>query len=590
MHSIVYLPYLHINKSGKILKIMNTEIISVIFIVTATVILAYPLGRYLSKVFKGEKTFLDFLAPVENFIFRISGIDPEREMDWKENMKAMLTVNFVWFLWAMLILSLQNLFFWNPDNIAAMEPTQAFNTAVSFMTNTNLQHYSGETGASYLTQLIVFCFLQFVSAGTGIAAAALLFRGLANKSGSNLGNFYSLMLKSSTRILLPLAILVSVILLVNGTPMTFKGAEEVITLQGDTVNVARGPVAAMVAIKQLGTNGGGFFGTNSAHPFENPNFITNIVEIISIMIIPVAMVFALGFYLNRKKFAYIIFGVMFIGYLSPLIPSVYFEMNGNPEIEKTGISQPLGSMEGKEVRFGSASSALWGITTTCTSNGSVNSMHDSSTPISGMMQMLGMQLNAFFGGVGVGFINMFTFIVLAIFISGLMVGRTPELLGKKIEAREVKIAVLVALMHPLIILGGTALAAHVWASTASPGEVLKWLNNPSYHGFSEMLYEFTSGAANNGSGFEGLGDNTPFWNIGTGIAMLLGRFIPIIGPVAIAGFLSQKKYTPESSGSLKTDSGIFGVVLLSVILILGALLFFPGLALGPVSEFFSLAR
>lgn len=569
---------------------MNTEILSSIFTVGIAFLIAFPLGKYISKVFKGEKTILDYFSHLENFLFRISGINPDKEMNWKENMKAMLTINFIFFVWAIAILSFQNLLFWNPDNILSMEPTQAFNAAVSFMTNTNLQHYSGETGASYLSQLIVFCFLQFVSAGTGIAVVALLFKGISNKSGNNLGNFYNLMIKSCTRILLPIAIVIGFILMLNGTPMTFKGAEKIITLQGDTVNVARGPVAPMVAIKQIGTNGGGFFGSNSAHPFENPNFITNITGLISIILIPVAMVIALGYYLNRKKFAYIILAVMAAGFLCLAVPSIYFEMNGNPEIAKMNISQPLGSMEGKEVRFGPANSALWGIATTCTSNGSVNSMHDSSTPLSGMLQMLGMQLNAFFGGVGVGFINMFTFIILAIFISGLMVGRTPEFFGKKIEAKEVKLAIIVALMHPLIILSGTAIAAHIWAVTPNAGDNLKWLSNPSFHGFSEMFYEFSSAAANNGSGFEGLGDNTPFWNIGTGIAMLMGRFIPIIGPLAIAGYLSEKKYTPESSGSLKIDSGIFGIVLFCVVVILGALLFFPGLALGPISEYYSIIK
>ncbi|HQY20641.1 MAG TPA: potassium-transporting ATPase subunit KdpA [Ignavibacteria bacterium] len=566
---------------------MNTEILSVLFIFLLIFILGIPFGKYISKVFKNEKTLLDFLAPLENLIFKFSGIDPDKEMDWKQNIKAMLTINFIWFIWAILVLSFQNLLFWNPDNIPGMEPTQAFNTAVSFMTNTNLQHYSGETGVSYLSQLIVMCFLQFVSAGTGIAVAALMFKGLANKSGTNLGNFYNLMLKSCTRILLPVSVVVALILMFNGIPMTFKGAENIVTLQGDTVSVARGPAAPMVGIKQLGTNGGGFFGTNSAHPFENPNFFTNIIELVSILFIPVAMIIALGYYLNRKKLSYMIFGVMLTGYVCFLIPAIYFEMNGNPEIDKMGISQPLGNMEGKEVRFGSASSAMWGVSTTVTSNGSVNSMHDSFTPITGMILMLGMQLNAFFGGVGVGFLNKFVFIILAVFISGLMVGRTPEFLGKKIEGKEIKIAIIVALMHPLLILAGTAIAAHIWLITPIQDN---FLNNPSYHGFSEMFYEFSSAAANNGSGFEGLIDNTPFWNISTGIVILLGRFIPIIGPVAIAGLLSAKKFTPESAGSLKIDSPIFGIVLLSTIVILGALLFFPGLALGPVSEFFSMAK
>ena len=558
-------------------------------IILVTILLAVPLGRYISKVFKGEKTFLDFFEPIEKLIFKISGINPLAEMDWKQNLKALLTINLVWFIWIMFVLLTQTWHpFWNPDNILSMEPTQAFNTAVSFVTNTNLQHYSGETGASYFTQLLALAFLQFVSAGTGIAALALLYKGLANRSTRNLGNFYYHLVRACTRILLPLSIVLAVVLLLNQTPMTFKGSETIVTLQGDTVSVARGPVAAMVAIKQLGTNGGGFFGPNSTHPFENPNGITNAAETSAIMLIPIAMVFALGYYLNRKKLSYIIMAVMTAGYFMLLIPTIVQETGGNPMITQMGITQPQGSMEGKEARFGPVLSALWSISTTVTSNGSVNSMHDSFTALSGAFQMMGMQLNAFYGGVGVGFINMFIFMIIAVFISGLMVGRTPEFLGKKIEVREVKIAILVALLHPLLILGGTALASHTWMITENPGEVLKWLNNPGFHGFSEMLYEFTSAAANNGSGFEGLGDNTSFWNISTGVVMLLSRYIPIIGPIMIAGLLSQKKYIPESAGTLKLDSGMFGVMLFAVILIVGALLFIPALVLGPVSEYLTI--
>lgn len=560
-------------------------------IIIVTTAIAIPLGKYIAKVYKGEKTFLDFLNPVENLIYKICGINAHGEMDWKQNMIALLTINMVWLVWGMFLLLTQGSHpFWNPDNIAAFEPTQAFNTVTSFVSNTNLQHYSGETGASYMTQLLGLTLFQFISAGTGMAALALLFKGLANKSGKNLGNFYYLLVRSCTRILLPLSIVVAVILMVNKTPMTFEGAETIVTLQGDTVNVARGPVAAMVAIKQLGTNGGGFFGPNSTHPFENPNGITNTVENIAIILIPIAMVFALGFYLNRKKLAWVIFAVMTAGYLLFLVPTMVMEQNGNQMITQMGIQQPQGSMEGKEVRYGSVLSALWCVSTTVTSNGSVNSMHDSFTALSGMFPLLGMMLNSFYGGVGVGFLNMFIFMIIAVFISGLMVGRTPEFLGKKIEAREIKIAILVALLHPLMILGATAISSHVWAVTQNPGDVLKWLNNPGFHGFSEMLYEFTSSVANNGSGFEGLGDNTAFWNIACGIVMFLSRYIPIIGPVMIAGLLSKKKFIPESSGTLRVDSTMFGVMLLATIFIIGALLFFPALSLGPIAEHFTILK
>lgn len=564
---------------------MNSEILGVVVLFILTVILAIPLGRYCVKVFKNEKTWLDFLAPLENVIFRICGIDAGKSMDWKENVKASLVLNLIFFLWAMLILLTQTFHpFWNPDGIANMEPTTAFNTAVSFMTNTNLQHYSGETGATYLTQLLVFCFLQFVSAATGIAAMAALFKGIAQRQGSDLGNFYQLFLKSCTRILLPISIVVAVFLLVRGTPSTFEGAAQVITLEGDTVNVARGPVAPMVPIKQLGTNGGGYFGPNSTHPFENPDYLTNLVENFSIILIPIALVFAFGFYIGKPKVGYAFFGAMTVVFLTFVSTTIYFESQGNPKLTEMGINNSLGSMEGKEVRFGPAASAMWGVSTTSTSNGSVNSMHDSQTPISGGVYLLDMMINAIYGGVGVGFINFFVFVVIAVFISGLMVGRTPELFGKKIEAKEVKIAALVAILHPMLILVGTAIASHVQATNPDIG----WLANPSYHGFIEMLYEFTSASANNGSGFEGLGDATPFWNILCGLAMLFGRFIPIIGPLAIAGSLASKKYIPESAGTLKVESPAFVAVLLSVIIIIAALSFFPALALGPLAEYFSM--
>lgn len=564
---------------------MNTEILGIVLLFILTVVLAIPLGKYCAKVFKGERTWLDFLAPVENFIYRICKIDTTKSMDWKENVKASLILNLIFFLWAMAILLTQTWHpFWNPDGITAMEPTTAFNTAISFMTNTNLQHYSGETGASYLTQLLVFCFLQFVSAATGIAAMASLFRGIMQRQTSDLGNFYVLFMNSCTRILLPLAIVVAVFLVFRGTPSTFDGAANVITMQGDTVNVARGPVAPMVAIKQIGTNGGGYFGPNSTHPFENPDYLTNLVENFAILIIPIALVFAFGFYIRKPKVGYAFFAAMTVVFITFASITVYLESQGNPMITNMGIDNSLGSMEGKEVRIGPAASAFWGVSTTSTSNGSVNSMHDSQTPLSGGIYILDMMINAIYGGVGVGFINFFVFVIIAVFISGLMVGRTPELFGKKIEAKEVKIAALVAILHPFLILTGTAIASHI--QTGNPD--IGWLANPSFHGFSEMLYEITSSAANNGSGFEGLGDATPFWNIVCGLCMLFGRFIPIIGPLAIAGSLASKKYIPESAGTLKVESPAFIAVLLSVIIIIAALSFFPALALGPIAEYFSM--
>lgn len=564
---------------------MNTEILGILLMFVATVLLAIPLGNYIGKIYNDDKTKLDFLFnPLDKIIFKFSGIKADKEMNWKQHLVALLTINLVWFIFSMFILMNMGWLPLNPDKNPSMNADTAFNTSISFISNTNLQHYSGETGVSYLGQLVLMLF-QFISAGAGMAVCAVVFYAMKERTTEKLGNFYNFFVKSCTRILLPLSIVIAVILLFNGTPMTFNGKDQFIAVQGDTINVSTGPAAAMIAIKQLGTNGGGFFGANSAHPFENPNYFTNIVENISIILIPMAMVFALGYILKRKKLAWIIFGVMTIGFLSFLIPTIYYEMQGSSNIAAMHISQPLGSMEGKEVRFGPAASAYWAITTTVTSNGSVNAMHDSLTPLSGMFAMLGMMVNSFYGGVGVGFLNFYIFIIIAVFISGLMVGRTPEFLGKKIEAKEMKIATIVALLHPLLILSFTALSSYLY--TQDPKTYAAWLNNPGYHGFSEMLYEFTSSSANNGSGFEGLGDGVPFWNITCGIVMLLSRFLPIIGPVAIAGILAKKKYIPESAGTLKTDTTTFGIMIFAVIAIIAALSFFPALALGPISEFFS---
>jgi K+-transporting ATPase ATPase A chain len=562
---------------------MNTEILGIILMFSLTLALAIPFGRYIAKVYANQKTFADVLFnPIDKFIYRISGIDYNEEMGWKRHLKIVLSLNFIWFVLGMAVLMCQGWLPLNPDSNPNMTPDLAFNTSISFVVNCNLQHYSGETGVSYLSQLFLM-FLQFVSAGTGLAAAAILFNALKERTTNKLGNFYVYFVKSCTRILLPLSVITAVILLLNGTPMTFEGKQDMVTLEGQTVQVSTGPVAAFTAIKHIGTNGGGFFGTNSAHPFENPNYFTNIVEMIAQMIVPFAMIFALGFYLNRKKLSLMIFGVMTIGFLLLTVPTVMAEMNGNPELSQMGINTSAGATEGKETRFGAAASGYWSIATTVISTGSVNSMHDSAMPVSGTMQLLAMMVNCFYGGCGVGLLNFYIFIILAVFISGLMVGRTPEFLGKKIEAREMKIAMIIALLHTLLILSGTAL------STAFPEYGASTLNNPGFHGFSEILYEFTSSSANNGSGFEGLGDNNPWWNISTGIVLLLSRFLPIIGPIAIAGILAEKKHIPESAGTLKTDTSTFGLMVFAVIFIIAALSFFPALALGPIAEYFSIA-
>ncbi|MET4081763.1 K+-transporting ATPase ATPase A chain [Pedobacter sp. UYP30] len=570
---------------------MNAELLGIIVTYLLTLVIAIPLGMYLAKVFAGEKVWTDFLKPVERGIYKLSGINVKAEMNWKQHLKALITINLVWLVYGFFVLMFQDKLPLNPDGNPGMSPDLSFNTAISFVVNCNLQHYSGETGLTYLTQHFVIMFLQFTSAATGIAAAIVLFKAFRDKTTEKLGNFWEFFVRSITRLLLPISFVIAIILAFNGTPTSYQGKDQFISMQGDTVNVSRGPAAAMIAIKHLGTNGGGWFGVNSAHPLENPSYVTNMVELIAQVIIPIALVIAFGIFIRKRRLSWMIFGVMTIGMLLLLIPMVKSELGGNPAIARMGISQLTGAMEGKEVRFGPAISAYWSTVTTIISTGSVNSMHDSTMPMSGTWQLLGMMINSFYGGCGVGLLNYFIYLIIAVFISGLMVGRTPEFLGHKVEAREVKIAAIITLLSPFLILSGTALASYVFTNHPDAAWAVQpktWLNNPGFHGFSEMLYEMTSSNANNGSGFEGLGDNNVFWNVTTGFVMFLGRFLPIIGPIAIAGLLGAKKYVPESVGTLKIDTLTFSLMTFAVIFVLNALSYFPALTLGLIAEYFTL--
>ncbi|HTH82630.1 MAG TPA: potassium-transporting ATPase subunit KdpA [Mucilaginibacter sp.] len=572
---------------------MNTELLGIIASFVITLLIGIPLGKYLAKMFAGEKVWTDFLKPIESGIYKLSGINPNEPMNWKQFLKAMMTINIFWLIYGFFVLLYQDKLPLNPDGNPAMTPDLAFNTIISFVVNCNLQDYSGETGATYLTQHFIFMFLQFVSAATGIAAAIAVFKAFRDKTTTDLGNFWVYFVKSITRLLLPMSIIMALILVFNGTPSSYAGKDQFISLQGDTVHVSRGPAAQLIAIKHLGTNGGGWFGANSSHPLENPNYFTNMVEIIAQVIIPIAMVLAFGYFIRRKKLGWVIFGVMTVGMFMLLIPTISSELGGNPLIAKMGVTQTAGAMEGKEVRFGPMATAYWSTFTTIISTGSVNGMHDSTMALTGLWQLLGMMINAFYGGCGAGILNYFIYLIIAVFISGLMVGRTPEFLGHKVEAREVKIAALITLLSPFLIMAGTAISSYVLIHMPNANWAVKpstWLNSPGYHGFSEMLYQYTSSNANNGSGFEGLGDNNMFWNASAGIVLIFGRFLPIIGPVAIAGLLAQKKFIPESAGTLKIDTVTFGLMTFAVIIVLNALSYFPALTLGPLAEYFSMLK
>ncbi|GGC14661.1 potassium-transporting ATPase potassium-binding subunit [Novosphingobium endophyticum] len=552
---------------------MLTAILTVILIVGGAALLSWPLGNYMAWLFSGR------FARADRLFIRAVGDAPDQ--NWKQYSVALLAFNALMFAFAFLLLATQHALPLNPDGQTAAPLDLVFNTAASFTTNTNLQHYSGESTWSYLAQLGGLMWLQFVSAATGIAALAALARGIGGQA--SMGNFFLDLQRAAFCVLLPLAMIVACFIALRGVPMTFEGAAAVTTLEGVTQTIARGPAAAFVAIKQLGTNGGGFFGPNSTHPLENPDFWANSLQMISIIIIPMACVWMFGRIIGRMKHAGVIFGVMLVFLLVKIGGSVAFESAPTQAFANLPIMADVGNLEGKELRLGATTGPLWAVLTTSTSNGSVGAMHDSLNPLTGLMPMAGMWLNATFGGVGVGMINMFLYVVVAVFIAGMMVGRTPEYLGHKVEGREMRLAILALISHAVLILGGTAIfAATVWGQDT--------LNNVGAHGFSEILYEFSSAGANNGSGFEGLGDDTVPWNIATGLVMLIGRYLPIIVPLAIVGSLMAKKRSAESAGTLSVEGGTFGTMLVITILIFGALTFFPAAALGPIAEHVTLMR
>lgn len=576
------------------------------FIVTIAIFIALviPVGNYLYHISTGQRTFADpVMDRIDGVIYKISGVRPDKGMNWWQYAIALLTTNAVMVLIGYLILRIQSISILNPNGIASMEETLSFNTIISFMTNTNLQHYSGESGLSYFSQLLVITFMMFVSAASGYAACIAFIRGLAGKTKECVGNFYMDLVRVTTRILLPFSFVGGLLLVWQGVPQNLGANIVVDTIEGMKQTIATGPVAAVEIIKHLGTNGGGFFGANSTTPMENPTIISNLIELYSMMLLPGACVITFGkmvrdrkaqaalendvaiksslttkFFGREGRSIFLAMGILFVIGLSVCF---WAESQGNPALASVGLTQSMGSMEGKEVRFGIAQSAMFTTTTTSFTTGTVNNMHDTLTPLGGMIPMLHMMLNVVFGGKGVGLMNMIMYAILAVFICGLMIGRTPEYLGKKIEGREMKLAALCIIIHPLLILAFSALAVAVPSGAEG-------ITNPGFHGLSQVLYEYASSAANNGSGFEGLADNSYFWNITTGLVMFFGRYLSIVIQLAIAGSLMRKKFVSETVGTLHTDNVAFAVILVFVVYIFAALTFFPALALGPIAEHLTL--
>ncbi|MBF8709704.1 potassium-transporting ATPase subunit KdpA [Pseudomonas putida] len=549
----------------------------------AIVLLPAPwLGRFYFKVMEGQRTWLSpILGPVEQACYRVAGVRAGQEQNWQQYTLALLAFNLAGFLLLFAVLLLQGYLPFNPQHLPGQEWSLAFNTAVSFVTNTNWQAYSGEASVSYLSQMLGLTVQNFVSAATGLAVLVALCRGIARRSATTLGNFWVDMTRATLYCLLPLCLLLALLLVWQGVPQTLADYAHAVTLQGTEQTIPLGPAASQIAIKQLGTNGGGFFGVNSAHPFENPTAWSNLFEVASIILIPVALVFTFGHYVKDLRQSRAILACMLALFLIGGSTALWSEYQPNPALESAQVQQSA-PMEGKESRFGTTGSVLWTVTTTSASNGSVNAMHDSLNPLTGMVAMVNMMVGeVIFGGVGAGLYGMLLFVLIAVFLAGLMIGRTPEYLGKKLQAREVQLLVATLLVMPVGVLVLGAIAA----SLPGPAGAV---SNPGAHGFSQLLYAYTSGTANNGSAFAGFGANTVFHNLMIGLAMLVGRFGYILPVLALAGCLAAKKSAPQGLNSFPTHGPLFTGLLLVTILLVGGLTFLPTLALGPIAEHLSL--
>jgi K+-transporting ATPase ATPase A chain len=548
-------------------------------------VLTRPLGGFMYRVFAGEATLIGrLLGPAERSLYRLAGIDTRNEQHWTGYATAMLLFNLLGFLAVFAALMLQGMLPLNPQKLAGLTPDLAFNTALSFVTNTNWQNYGGESTLSYFSQMAALAVQNFVSAATGIAIAIALVRGFARKSAKTVGNFWIDLTRTTLYVLLPLSFVFALILVWQGVPQNFLAYVDATTLEGIHQSIAQGPVASQEAIKMLGTNGGGFFNANSAHPYENPNTVTNLLEMLAILLIPAALTNTFGRFVRDELQGWALYSAMAVLFLAGVALCYWAESNGNPALSSLGIDQTPsvlqsgGNMEGKDVRFGIANSALWATATTDASSGSVNSMHDSFTPLGGFVPLLNILLGEIiFGGVGSGLYGILLYAILTVFIAGLMVGRTPEYLGKKIEAKEVKMTMLAILCLTLALFVPLAIAC-----VSDAGLSARANNGP--HGFAEMFYAYASAVGNNGSAFAGLSANTPFWNITLGLSMLIGRFAYIVPVMAIAGSLVEKRITPPSAGTFPTKGAMFIVLLVGIILIVSGLTYFPALALGPIAE------